>query len=158
MGDIRFRDPANRIDLRQLPVFAPDAALWSRLVTAQQRRVRAQRWRLGVFSAAAAAAVCAAVSLLPHPMPPVQQEIAAGQRESQTLESEWLRVSNSTRPGAPGLVSVRVIDAGLQAAYDRGARADELESLWRQRNEALRHLIAHGRDTDPGDALAVTRI
>ena len=149
MNDIRFHDAASGIDLRQLPVFKPDSALWPRMVAAQQRRTRVQRWRRGSFSLAAAAAVCAAV---------VQQEIAAGQRESQTLESQWLQLANSTRPGATGLARVRVIDDALQAAYDRGAQADELAPLWRQRNQALRGLIARVQDTDPNDALAVTRI
>jgi negative regulator of sigma E activity len=158
MNDIRFHDAASGIDLRQLPVFKPDSALWPRMVAAQQRRTRVQRWRRGSFSLAAAAAVCAAVVLLPHPLPPLQQEIAAGQRESQTLESQWLQLANSTRPGATGLARVRVIDDALQAAYDRGAQADELAPLWRQRNQALRGLIAHVQDTDPNDALAVTRI
>ena len=157
MDDIRFRGTASGVDLRQLPVFRPDAALWPRMVAAQRRHTRVQGWRRGGVSLAAAAAVCAAVLLLPHPFPPLQQEVVAGQRESQTLASEWLRLANSTRPAATGLARVRVIDAALQAAYDRGARADELAPLWRQRNQALRGLIAHVQATDPSDAL-VTRI
>ena len=157
MDDIHFRDTVSGVDLHQLPVFRPDAALWPRMVAAQRRHTRAQRWRRGGVSLAAAVAVCAAVLLLPHPLPPLQQEIVAGQRESQTLGSQWLRLANSTRPGATGLARVRVIDAALQAAYDRGARADELAPLWRQRNQALRGLIAHVQATDPNDAL-VTRI
>lgn len=157
MDDIRFCEIACGVDLRQLPVFRPDAGLWPRLVAAQQGRTRVQRWRRGGLSLAAAAAVCAAVVLLPHPLPPLQQEIAVGQRESRTLESQWLRLANSTRPGTTILARVRVVDAALQAAYDRGARADELAPLWRQRNQALRGLIAHVQDTGPNDA-PVTRI
>ena len=52
----------------------------------------------------------------------------------------------------------RRIDAALQAAYDRGARANELAPLWQKRNRALRDVIAQYRSAGPGDALAVTRI
>lgn len=157
MNDIHFHDTVSGVDLHQLPVFRPDAALWLRMVAAQRVHTRAQRWRRGGVSLVAAVAVCTAVLLLPHPLPPLQQEIVAGQRESQALGRQWLRLTNSTRPGATDLARVRVIDAGLQAAYDRGARADELAPLWRQRNQALRGLIAHVQATNPNDAL-VTRI
>ena len=38
-----------------------------------------------------------------------------------------------------------MIDTALQSAYDRGARADELQPLWKQRNDALRGLILTAR-------------
>jgi hypothetical protein len=47
---------------------------------------------------------------------------------------------------------VHAIDTALQAAYDRGARAEELQPLWQQRNQALRGLILSARSD------AVTRI
>jgi hypothetical protein len=51
-----------------------------------------------------------------------------------------------------------LIDATLQAAYDRGARADELAPLWHQRNEALRGLITQFQTSGAHEASAITRI
>lgn len=145
--------------LRNLPVFEPDPALWPRIRAAQQRRMRMQRLRNGGFSIAAAAAVCVIVLGLPRPLPPEQQMLAATQRESQALEGEWHRLVVPASQTAPvGLSRLRSIDAALQAAYDRGAEADELAPLWQQRNQALRGLIARVQGTTGHDEPAVTRI
>jgi hypothetical protein len=145
-------------ELRNLPVFAPDAALWPRIAAEQQRRVRMRRLRGGGFSLAAAAAICAIVIGLPHPLPPQQQALAATQRESQMLEGEWHRLVVPANQTASGLSRLRGIDAALQAAYDRGAEADELAPLWQERNQALRGLIARVQSTGGRDLAAVTRI
>ncbi|GAA0712342.1 hypothetical protein [Dokdonella soli] len=158
MRDNPIQTARGNVDLQRLPVFAPDPALWPRVAALQQRHLRAQRWRHGGFALAAAAAVCAAVIGLPRPQPSLQQELAAGQRESQVLESEWQRLASPARPDVAGMMRVRLIDAALQSAYDRGAGANELAPLWRQRNQALRGLIATLHDTNTTDALAVTRI
>ena len=42
---------------------------------------------------------------------------------------------------AAGTARLHMIDAALQAAYDRGAAPAELKPLWQQRNDALRGLI-----------------
>jgi len=145
------------VDLRMLPVFAPDPALWPRVLAAQQRRVRLRRLRSGGFAVAAAAAVCAIALGLPRPLPPPQQALAATQQESQQLESQWHRLLVSGGP-ATGLSRLRSIDAALQAAYDRGAEAEELAPLWQQRNQALRGLIARVQETGGRNLPAVTRI
>jgi hypothetical protein len=67
--------------------------------------------------------------------------LAEGQRESQTLEREWQALSPASARPAAGLARLHVIDTALQSAYDRGAQADELQPLWKQRNDALRGLI-----------------
>jgi hypothetical protein len=145
---------AARTVLGRLPVFSPDPALWTRVVAARQRVVR----RRQVFAVAAAAAIAVAALLVPRPLPPLQQDLAGGLRESRALESEWRQVATSQRGAAPDLIRLRVIDAELQAAYDRGAAAGELAPLWRERNQALRGLIARVQDPARGEALAVTRI
>lgn len=145
------------VDLTKLPEFAPDPALWPRIVAAREAR---QRRRLigGASLAAVAAAVFAAVLLVPRaPQAPALDAVAAGERESRVLESEWLRLAPDARP-LPS-ARLRAIDAALQAAYDRGAPGDELAPLWQRRNQALRGLIVRAQEGVAVDAVAtVTRI
>jgi hypothetical protein len=152
------REPA--FDPGALPVFAPDPALWQRIAAEHRRRVAARRRKLGVVGLAAAAVLALVVGLPLRPpsasAPSV--EMTDGQRESQALESEWQRVAATPRQAVGGLARVRVIDAALQSAYDRGAQSDELTTLWRQRNDALRGLIAGVQDRGNGDLAGITRI
>lgn len=158
MHDRSIQHARGALDLRALPVFAPDPNLWTRVVAQQRRRVRAQRWRQGGFALAASAALCAALIGLPRPQPSAPPEMAAGQRESQVLESEWRHVAATLPPHAARLMRVRAIDAALQSAYDSGATEKELAPLWQERNQALRGLIAQNPEANPSDAAAVTRI
>lgn len=145
------------VDFSKLPEFAPDPALWSRIVAAQQARQRRQR--LGGAGLAVAAAVFAAVLLVPRtPMAPVAVDaVAAGERESRLLEDEWLRLAPDARP-LPS-ARLRAIDTALQAAYDRRAPGNEVAPLWQQRNQALRGLIVRAQEGVAVEAVAtVTRI
>lgn len=137
--------------LAELPVFAPDAGLWSRIRAEHERRRRMRRWRLALPFAAAAAIAVATVLVLPRNAP--DTKLVQGMRESRNLEREWhaLAPVSSTRSSAE-VARLHVIDASLQAAYDRGAGNAELEALWQQRNDALRGLIVNSR------AEAITRI
>lgn len=133
--------------LADLPVFAPDAQLWPRIVAAHTRKrtehPRRRRIAGAVIAAAAAAAVIAAIVVAPRGS--VDPPALAAQRESQALEREWQSLTPvATRPAA-GLARLHVIDAALQSAYDRGAEADEIGPLWKQRNDALRGLILTAR-------------
>ncbi len=116
---------------------------------------------MGLAAAAAAALLVTGVWQLRDPRSVNDRDVAAWQKESQTLESEWLRIANPG-PGPvslSGMARLRAIDATLQAAYDRGADAGEISPLWQQRNRALRGLIASvhdsGQSNQPAD---VTRI
>jgi len=128
--------------LADLPVFAPDAALWSRIAAAHAKRnatPRPRRW----IALAAAAAVVAAIVAVPKftgtkPGEPLAVE---GQRESQALEREWHSLTPVSARPSVDVARLRIIDAALQSAYDRGADSDELAPLWKERNEALRGLI-----------------
>ena len=136
--------------LAQLPEFSADADLWPRIVAAraQQQPVRRRyRW----FAVAAAAAVIAGVVLI-LPRTGTESIALEGQRESQALENEWRALAPASTRSTADMARLYLIDAALQAAYDRGAEADELQPLWKQRNEALRGLILTAR-TD-----TVTRI
>jgi len=139
--------------LAELPVFEPDAELWPRIVAAhaQSRAARPRRrWLAGAGIAAAAAVVIAAIVAVPRRN--VEPPSLAAQRESQALEREWQSLTPVSARPAADLARLHVIDAALQSAYDRGAQADELGSLWKERNDALRGLILTAR------ADTVTRI
>jgi len=91
----------------------------------------------------AAAAVVAAIVAVPKltgtkPGEPLAVE---GQRESQALEREWHSLTPVSARPSVDVARLRIIDAALQSAYDRGADSDELAPLWKERNEALRGLI-----------------
>jgi len=137
--------------LAELPVFAPETDLWPRIRGAHEakRRARTTRWIGGIAAAAAVAVV--GVSMLTRHAPDTMPMLA-GQEESQTLEREWRTLPTANARPASGLARLYMIDAALQAAYDRGAAADELKPLWQQRNAALRGLIESSR------AEAITRI
>jgi hypothetical protein len=129
--------------LAELPVFAPDPGLWSRIAAEHQKRAAKPRPRRWIGFAAAAAAAVAVVVTVPRltgtkPGEPIALE---GQRESQALEREWHALTPVSARPSVDLARLRVIDAALQSAYDRGAGSEELAPLWKERNEALRGLI-----------------
>ena len=137
--------------LAELPVFEPAADLWPRILAAHERKprgVRNQR-RIAAFEAAAAVLV-AAILIVPRTAD--VPRLSDGQRESQSLEREWQALPAASARAAADVARLHVIDTALQAAYDRGAHADELQPLWQQRNQALRGLIVSARSD------AVTRI
>jgi hypothetical protein len=146
--------PKGGFDPACLPVFSPDPALWPRIVAARRVAARRQRRRTAVAGLAMAASAALAVWLLPSPVVPPPHGVADGQRESRLLEGEWQRMA-ARAPG--GLARLHGIDAALQAAYDKGAGPDELAPLWRQRNRALRGLIAEARAGRDGES-GLTRI
>jgi hypothetical protein len=156
----RKRADMNGFDPHALPEFVPDAALWSRIVAAQQQRAARRGVRGFAFGGAAAAAICAAVLIGPRWMPidPAGTSVAVNiQDESRSLESEWLRVAGA-QAAAIGTARLRAIDTELQAAYDRSAGNDELAPLWQQRNRALRELIAGMQDGAVRRSASITQI
>ena len=151
--------------LGALPDFAPDPGLRSRVMAARQRQLRVRRWqRSGGAAAVAAAGAALAVLAFWRPAAPpaaadlVQAEVASSQRESRALETQWQQLARGDAAGNPALMRLRLIDASLQAAYDRGAGTHELAPLWQQRNRALRGLITRLHGAEAGDGSAVTRI
>ena len=144
--------------LAELPVFEPDAALWSRIAGAHESAKKSARpipqrrpWRLAAGFATAAALVVAVIATLPRSQVG-PDALVDGQSESQTLESEWRALTPVANRPAASLARLHMIDAALQAAYDRGAEPAELKPLWQQRNDALRGLILVARTDE------VTRI
>jgi len=130
--------------LAELPVYAPGADLWPRIAAAHASSRRTRRPRYQWAAIAAAVAVMVGVVMI-VPRTERASGLTEGQRESQTLEREWQALSPASSRPASGLARLHVIDTALQSAYDRGARADELQPLWKQRNDALRGLILTAR-------------
>lgn len=146
-----------RIDLQDLPVFAPSPSLWTRIEAMHHVRVGARRRRMARFVAVAAVLV-AALALLPRAsVTPVATEVVVGQRESAALEQQWHALASASNASRASVIPLRVIDGALQAAYDRGATANELAALWQQRNQALRGLIADAKGAESPD-VRLTRI
>lgn len=158
MHDDQTRDLRGGFDPRRLPEFAPDPRLWARVLAMHQHQRRVRRWRRGGGLAAAALVAGFALWLaVPRPQPMLPSALAV-QHESQLLEREWQRLALQHHAAASELARVRVIDATLQAAYDRDASADELAPLWQRRNQVLRGLIAQVQGTADGGLSGVTRI
>lgn len=128
--------------LAELPVFAPDAKLWSRIVAQHARQKAPPRPRRWIVLASAAAIVAAIVAVPTFTRTKPGEPLAIeGQRESQALEREWQSLTPVSARPSVDLARLRIIDAALQSAYDRGAGSDELAPLWKERNDALRGLI-----------------
>ncbi|MCE5233846.1 MAG: hypothetical protein ABFC67_02765 [Mizugakiibacter sp.] len=140
--------PLSHAQLRALPQFAPDPALWPRIV-ARARRRQAQRVAAGACCVLLLAGATAA--LLPAtraPAPTHDWQARAG-----ALEREL--ASAAPRGPAPGPLADALggVDRALHAAYARGAPPAERETLWRARSELLESLVAAQRD-----GLRTTRI
>lgn len=142
--------------LERLPEHEPDPALWARIQVvraSRQRRRRRQRgaW-FGVGLAAAAMLSVVVLSRYPAPAGP-SGELASWRENSQSLEAQWRALAGS--PVDPrSRAQLRLIDAELQSAYDRGAAESELIPLWKSRSAALQDLIRNDSDR----LLAITRI
>ncbi len=139
---------------RQLPEFDPDPALWGRIQTRSRRQRRWRRIRLGALTGALASLLL--VLALVHPVAPWQPtavpDLALRQATSQQLQEQLAGVSGAA-DDFRALSDLRLIDARLQAAYDRNATDDEIAALWILRNDVLRAL-----GMDAGTSRSVTRI
>lgn len=159
-----MRDSADNLtraglDLRALPVFAPNPALWTRILAAQHARTRRRRWLQGSFAAAAAIALLVTAWRLSGPLATVHDDLAATQLESRALQGQWRDIPDPGPIATAGMTRLRAIDATLQAAYDRGANEGEVAPLWQQRNRALRELIASGQTRSQSNRFSdITRI
>jgi len=136
--ELNFNELSRR--LQAAPEPSPD--LWSRIahahVARRQRRVRIRLAATLAFMLAGSAFFLAAPHLVPG---------TDWQARAQALELE-LRALPASDDAAEGAVARETesglgrIDRALQAAYDRGARANELVPLWKQRSELLSTLLA----------------
>jgi len=116
------------------------ADLWPRIAAAhlaRQQRRRAQRWAGGALAAAALLAL-AIIGPAWFATPPAID----WQARAQALELQLNALA--ARGDANGTVDAELvrIDASLQAAYDRGAPANEVIPLWKQRSDLLGALLS----------------
>ena len=128
------------------------ADLWPRIAAAhlaRQRRRRVQRFvGAGLAAAAVLALAVTGPAWLGRSAPAVDWQARA-----QALEIQLNALA--ARGDANGMVDAELvrIDAALQAAYDRGAPANELVPLWKQRSDLLGALL-----TARQQQVALTRI
>ena len=110
------------------------------------RHVRRRRYiRLGMLGGACAALLLLVGLGLPGSswQAGVAVELASSQLTSRQLQ-ERLASLPGRHDDFRASSDLRVIDAELQAAYDRNATDVELKALWKLRNEVLRSLAADG--------------
>lgn len=140
---------ALRRRLAALPEFDPPAWLDARVEATLARPVqRRGRWLLPLATAAGAALAALLAWRAPAPDAAVD---AAWIARSRGLESELARVRMaSDAPGNALALEAELarIDRALQAAYDRGAAAQELAPLWQRRTDTLDSLVAAYRHRD----------
>ncbi|HEX7111329.1 MAG TPA: hypothetical protein VF216_02715 [Mizugakiibacter sp.] len=133
--------------LRALPQFAPDPALWPRIV-ARARRRQARRSAVGVCGALLLAGAMA--SLLPLPRAPVATD---WQARSVDLERELAAAAPRGPAPGPLVDALGGVDRALHAAYARDAAPAERAALWQARSELLESLVEAQRS-----GLRATRI
>lgn len=105
-----------RAELAALPDPSPPEALLGRILASRVRRRRRRQW-------SAAVALLLGAALLWPLLPPV----APGDPPAVAVDA------------APDDLRLRLLDRRLQAAYDGGASAEQIEALWLAR---ARHLAA----------------
>lgn len=114
--------------------------LWPRIAQTHLTRRRRRRVQRMVAAACAAAAVCAAVFVVPawvaRPVPAVDWQARA-----QALEMQLDALARTADADGVADAELARIDVALQAAYDRGAPANELIPLWKQRSDLLSALL-----------------
>jgi hypothetical protein len=130
------------LHLDDLPEFDPPADLWPRIAAAYEGRRRSRRRALfGTALAAGIALLAIAVPQLRGPQP-IDDALAALQRQSRALEVELADLSANGAAPIESEVELRAIETALQAAYDRGGADAEIAPLWQARNDLLSSLIA----------------
>lgn len=131
--------------LAALPEFDPPPQLWARIEAEHRRRrqrSRTLRWGGGL---AAMLALAAVIALAPRPQIAAVTPLAQLERRSHELEQAYAGYSR-TASAMDNEAELRSVELALQQAYDRGASADELLPLWRQRNDVLSNLIVLAAD------------
>lgn len=147
--ELSFHELAQRLRLRELPISEPSPDLWQRIAVAHQVRVRRARVRRGLIGSGFAAAVLAALLVMPGWLArPTPDGAIDWQARAQALELQLhaLEAAGSARVDSPGALETQSeiarIDHALQAAYDTGAEKKQLAALWKRRSELLDTLIS----------------
>lgn len=126
-----------------LPEFDPDPALWERILSGNDRRLRRRRnRRFAVLGVCLAVVVVFGLRVL-QPAEDVGDgvhAVADVRMESQDLQ-DALRGNGNGRVDSIVQSRLRLLDRDLQAAYDHGAGDAELQALWTLRKQLLEALV-----------------
>jgi hypothetical protein len=152
-NELNFRDIAE--DLPASPSFLAGGDLWPRIAAAHLARSRTRRIRRFAAGGTAMVLLIAVAFFewqMPHDAPAVDWQARA-----QALEIQLNQANAASQASLPLSSDTEVelarVDRTLQAAYDHGARKNELLPLWKQRSELLSLLLAVRQQQ-----LALTRI
>ena len=148
---VSFHELTRHLRLRELPVSEPSSDLWQRIAAAHHVRVRRAHVRRGLIGSGVAAALLAALFVVPGWL--AQQPAASGgdidwQARAQALELQLhaLGTAGRARADNAGVLETQSeiarIDDALQTAYDSGAEKERLAPLWKRRSELLDMLIS----------------
>jgi len=151
--ELNFRDIAD--NLPASPSFLAGGDLWPRIAAAHLARRRTRRIRR--FAAGGSALALLVVLAFFGWQTPREAPVVDWQARAQALEIQLNLMNESSQATMPSATDAEVelarLDRTLQAAYDRGARKNELLPLWKQRSELLSLLLAVRQQQ-----LALTRI
>ena len=151
--ELNFRDIAE--NLPASPSFLAGGDLWPRIEAAHLARRRTRRIRRFAASGTAIALLIAVAFF--GWQPPREAPAVDWQARAQALEIQLNQMNAASQVSLPLSSDTEVelarVDRTLQAAYDRGARKNELLPLWKQRSELLSVLLAVRQQQ-----LALTRI
>lgn len=121
---------------------APPPELWPRIATAHIARLERRRvWRIVAGSALALVLSLALSWPLLHAPDPAAID---WQARAQALELQLDALPLPTATDSLGQLAegeLAHVDQSLQAAYDRGARINEMSPLWQRRSELLESLL-----------------
>jgi hypothetical protein len=153
-NELNFRDIAEHLPAS--PSFLAGGDLWPRIAAAHSARRRTRRIRRFAASGFALTLLISAAVFFglpsPHESPTVDWQARA-----QALEIQLNEATASAPARTPSTSDAEAelsrVDHALQAAYDRGARKNELLPLWKQRSDLLSLLLAVRQQQ-----LALTRI
>ena len=149
--ELNFRNIAAQLPAS--PSFLAGGDLWPRIAAAHLARRRTRRIRNTAVSGIVLTLFISAAVFFglpsPHEAPAVDWQARAQALEIQLNEA----TQTGTASTSDAEVELARVDRALQAAYDRGARKNELLPLWKQRSDLLSVLLAVRQQQ-----LALTRI
>jgi hypothetical protein len=152
--ELNFRDIAAQLPAS--PSFLAGGDLWPRIAAAHSARRRMRRIRRVAAGGMVLTLLISAVVFFGLPSPH-ESTAVDWQARAQALEIQLNEATASTSERTPSTSDTEAelarVDHALQAAYDRGARKNELLPLWKQRSDLLSLLLAVRQQQ-----LALTRI
>jgi hypothetical protein len=140
--ELTLKEIVQRLPSATDAAHVPAADLWPRIAAAHVARQRRRRVQRSVAATLALAATFAAVLLVPAWLTKPAANVD-WQARAQALEIQLSALSVPANFDNTVVEDAELarIDGALQAAYDRGAPANELVPLWKKRSELLSALL-----------------